>query len=121
GKLYDSLIKEPDGKNIIEQARQYLLTKHIFLNENGEQENISFIEWLKDHRIELNKILAEIKSEPFFNWLKWKLDQVFPYRNCNRAITMDTPIFIDDTTIITPTVKKFNEWKKKSKKLPMIL
>jgi hypothetical protein len=62
--------------------------------------DISFIEWLRDYRIELNTILTVIKAQKFWNWLEWKLEQVWPDRNYNRAVDLDKDP-------LTPIMEKF--------------
>jgi hypothetical protein len=104
GKFYEGLLKQPDGLRFVRETHNYLLQNHTVINENGEEENILFIDWLRKYRIELNKILAVTKPKPFWKWLKWKLEQVWPERNYNRTIT------IDEASIMTPTMKEFTEW-----------
>jgi hypothetical protein len=62
--------------------------------------DITFIEWLRDYRIELNTILTVIKAQKFWNWLEWKLKQVWPNRNYNRAVNIHKDP-------LTPTMEKF--------------
>jgi hypothetical protein len=69
------------------------------------------IEWLADNRIELNSILSVVGPEVFSGWLKWKILQVWPRRDCRRAV------FIEEDNIISPTMKKFNEFYAKQREL----
>ena len=78
--------------------QEYLSQSHVV---DGEE--IQFIEWLKDNRIELNTVLAAAKPTAFWNWLKWKVNEVLPYRNYNRAIYIEDYMF-------TPTMNKCIEW-----------
>jgi hypothetical protein len=48
GKLYESLLEQPNGWEIATQARNYLLRKYTFINENGDEVEIPFIEWLEN-------------------------------------------------------------------------
>ncbi len=48
-------------------------------------DGVPFIEWLKDYRIELNTVLTVIKAQKFWNWLKFKLEELWPDRYYNRA------------------------------------
>jgi len=69
-------------------------------------EFISYIEWLKNYRIELDTVLSAAGPEAFWNWVKWKLEQVWPHRNYNRAMSFDGYLY-------TPTMDKFIEWYQK--------
>lgn len=69
-------------------------------------EEMTCIDWLKNYRIELDTVLAAAGPMAFWNWLKWKLEQVWPHRNYNRAIFLDTWLY-------TPTMDKFIEWYQK--------
>lgn len=65
--------------------------------------NIRFIDYLKTNRIELNTILAAVKPLPFWNWLRWKILQLWPDRDYNRAITISN-------SLRTPIYYKFEKW-----------
>jgi len=79
--------------------RNYLLARPRILGGD-----IRFIDYLKDHRIELNTVLAIVKPQAFYNWLKWKLLETWPSRNYQRGGLL----LIDD--IRTPTMKKFTNY-----------
>jgi hypothetical protein len=79
-----------------------LLTRRFEVN--GEE--MSYIDWLKNYRIELDTVLAAAGPKAFWNWLKWKLKQVWPHRNYNRAMFFDSYLY-------TPTMHKFIEWYQK--------
>lgn len=53
---------------------------------NGSEE--TYIDFLKDRRIELNTIMTEIGPKRFWNWLYSKIVQTFPTRDYNRAISV---------------------------------
>lgn len=93
GKLYESL-----SKSQIDYYREYLREFH---DVGGEQ--IRFIDWLETQRIELNTILSAAKPIALWNWIKWKLTDVWPNRDYNRAI------FLGDY-LYTPTMQEFIEW-----------
>jgi hypothetical protein len=69
---------------------------------NGD--NIQFIEYLEENRIELNTILAAAKPEPFWNWLRWKLLQLWPSRDYRRG-----GIYIANK-MRTPMFNRFEKW-----------
>lgn len=74
--------------------------------DDDDEELQYFINYLARNRIELNTILAAVEPQVFWNWLKWKLETIWPERNYNRAI------FLQDT-LLTPTMKKLNGWLEK--------
>jgi hypothetical protein len=94
GKLYESLTWQERGS-----YREYLMTRPETLGGN-----IRLIEYLKDNRIELNTILAAVKPQAFWNWLKWKMLQVWPTRDYRRGGLM-----LADS-IHTPTLNRFIEY-----------
>jgi hypothetical protein len=67
----------------------------------------SYIDFIRDKRIELNTIVNEIGAQRFWNWLKDKLLETFPTRDYNRAI--DVPEYV-----LTPTMEKFQDKLKRS-------
>jgi hypothetical protein len=85
--------------------RNYLSQYHAI---NGD--NIPFINYLEENRIELNTILAAAKPEPFWNWLRWKLLQLWPDRDYRRGG------IILSATMQTPTARRFFEWHAKQTK-----
>ena len=60
--------------------RGYLLARPEILGGD-----ITFIDYLEGHRIELNTVLAIVKPQAFWNWLKWKLLKIWPSRNYLRG------------------------------------
>ena len=91
GKLYESLsVSERDF------YRRYLLARPAILGGD-----IRFIDYLEEHRIELNTVLAIVKPQAFWNWLRWKLLQVWPSRNYLRG-----DLTLDDY-MQTPTLNRF--------------
>jgi hypothetical protein len=76
-------------------------------NEFSDGTEQTYIEFIKDKRIELNTVLDEIGAERFWKWLKSKLTETFPSRNYNRAIDVPTYVF-------TPTMDEFQEKLQKS-------
>jgi hypothetical protein len=64
--------------------------------------NTRFLDWLEENRIELNTILALAKPQAFWNWLKAKILKIWPDRDYNRAINVDSYIY-------TPTLNDFIE------------
>ncbi len=65
-----------------------------------EYDNVPFIDYLKNKRIELNTILTAVKPEIFWNWLKKKILDTWPYVDYNRAVY--TP-----TKVLTPIQQNF--------------
>jgi hypothetical protein len=94
GKLYESL--SYDEKIFY---RRYLLARPEILGGD-----ITFVEYLEEHRIELNTVLATIKPQAFWNWLRWKVLEIWPRRNYLRGgLTLYE-------NIRTPTMNKFNDF-----------
>ena len=71
----------------LEFYENYLTQKILY--QNGIP--VSFIDWLKTNRIELNTVLAAAKPKAFYNWLNWKLSQIWPMRNYNRVFHKPDP------------------------------
>jgi hypothetical protein len=94
GNLYKSLSLE---EKIF--YRNYLLAKPAILGGD-----ITFIDYLEEHRIELNTVLAVVKPQAFWNWLRWKLLETWPSRNYLRG-----GLYLDGA-IRTPTMKRFNDF-----------
>ena len=70
-------------------------------------EYIRFIDYLEEHRIELNTVLAIVKPQAFWNWLSWKLLEIWPSRNYIRGGLT----FRDH--IRTPTMNRFIDFYQK--------
>lgn len=75
GKLCESL--STDERDFY---RRYLLARPAILGGD-----IRFIDYLEENRIELNTVLAIVHPQAFWNWLKWKLLEIWPSRNYLRA------------------------------------
>jgi hypothetical protein len=69
---------------------QELLLEPVY---DTKGKKMHFIDWLETNRIELNTILSAMDphQEGFWNWLKWKLIQIWPDRNYNRVIIQPQP------------------------------
>jgi hypothetical protein len=101
-------------KELSEDDRIYYmnyLRRKIRIMEDGkvkvvyddDEEWQYFISYLARNRIELNTILAAVEPQVFWNWLKWKLETIWPERNYNRARLLED-------ALLTPTMKKFDRW-----------
>ena len=87
-------------KSLTEHEKNFY---YYYLNDRprilgGDVRNIDYLE---EHRIELNTVLAIIKPQAFWNWLRWKLLETWPRRNYLRGDLN----FRDD--IRTPTMNRF--------------
>lgn len=106
GKIYNDIIKSTSSRSEaigqINASRDYLLQRP-FKDKDGKTTDVTFIEYLRDNRIELNTILAAAGPEAFWNWLRYKLLQIWPNRDYRRAI------FIEHYKL-TPTMTKFIRW-----------
>ena len=104
-KAYTALLKDNlstglNGLGYIDQAIRYLATKV----EDQDGDTISFIEWIKTNRIELNTVLAAIEPEYCWNWLRFKLLKLWPDRDYNRVFTEPRP-----SDVYTLEIKNFIE------------
>ena len=81
GTLYKDLtnagLSESETFEMIYMYRNYLGGRIV--DENGN--SVRRLEYLKDHRIELNTKLNVAGPQAFWNWLNWKILQVWPRRN----------------------------------------
>jgi hypothetical protein len=103
GKIYDDIIKLSSSRSEairqVNASRQYLLQRPF----KDTQIDVTFLDYLRDNRIELNTILAAAGPEAFWNWLRHKLLQVWPIRDYRKAIFFNN-------YMLTPTMTKFNQW-----------
>lgn len=67
-----------------------------------KRNDISYIEYLKTKRIELNIIVDSVGAQRFWEWLRQKILDTFPTRDYVRAVSI--PWYIP-----TPTMKKFED------------
>jgi hypothetical protein len=64
--------------------------------------------FLKYRRIEIDAILAKVGGERFFEFIMYKLKEISPNRDYNRAITISTELFNKDNFDLLPeSIKKF--------------
>ena len=90
----------------------YLHRKIVIIESDGQKATITYLEYLKNWRIELNTLVDVVGAEVFWNWLKKKTIEAFPNRNYNRAITIPAYLY-------TPTMLKFQEKLKEATKVIM--
>ena len=102
GKIYNDIIKSASSHS--EAIRQINASRQYLLQQPFEHTNtdVKFVDYLRDNRIELNTILAAA-GQAFWNWLHYKLLQIWPNRDYRRAI------FFNDY-MLTPTMTKFIKW-----------
>lgn len=97
GKFYKSLTWME-----ISDYRDYLTARPEILGGDT-----MLIDYLKDKRIELNTILALVKPQAFWNWLRWRMLQLWPSRNYLRG-----GLYLDDN-LRTPTLNRFIDFYEK--------
>jgi hypothetical protein len=98
--LENAGLSEFETSQMIQTYSSYL--DGTIVDENGN--SVKRLEYLKDHRIELNTILDAAGPEAFWKWLRWKILQTWPYRNYfYRAISFDDYMY-------SPTMNKFLDW-----------
>ena len=96
----------------VEECRDYLLQDaypdmigrdmDVLDDEYYTYDSIPFIEWLETNRIELNTVLAIAKPAAFWNWLQFKLLELWPDRNYNRVFYKPGP-----SDVYTTAIKNF--------------
>jgi hypothetical protein len=64
-------------------AREREYIKYLKQTHDGQE---TYLEFLKEKRIELNSIMTEIGAKRFWNWLYNKIVQTYPTRNYTRVI-----------------------------------
>jgi len=79
----DSSVRVPiEGTKHEKRYIKYLKQKYNFGNNIEE----TYVDFLKDRRIELNTIMNEIGAKRFWNWLYANVTETFPTRNYTRVI-----------------------------------
>lgn len=79
----------------------YLTEKHKeFGSRNGK--GVSYIEYLRDKRIELDTVVNVVGAQRFWEWLQDRILKTFERRNYNRAITV--PRYV-----ATPTMEELQK------------
>jgi hypothetical protein len=100
GKLYESL-------DTLEKMdyRDYLMARPEILQDHSDAETGTVLEYLQEHRVELNTVLVAIKPQAFWNWLRWKTLQTWPRRDYRRG-----GLNLDSETFRTPMFNQFIEY-----------
>jgi hypothetical protein len=101
GKIYNDIIKSSISSS--EAQRQIIASRQYLLQHPFKDTDVTFLDYLRDNRIELNTILAAAGPQAFWNWLRYKLLQVWPNRDYRKAIFFNN-------YMQTPTMTKFIEW-----------
>ena len=91
-------ISEIEGTDHELEYKDYLNQEYKFSDGTTQ----TYIEFIKNRRIELNTIVDEIGAQRFWNWLKSKILEIFPDRDYNRAINV--PQYV-----LTPTMTAFQQ------------
>jgi hypothetical protein len=99
GKIRDKRTNNYAYVTITKHHQDYInLLETEYEFSNGT--TISYLDFLRDKRIELNTVMNEVGSQRFWNWLKDKLLKTFPTRNYNRFITTSN-------YVLTETMARF--------------
>jgi hypothetical protein len=80
----------------------YLTEKHKELGEGRDGKGVSYIEFLRDRRIELDTVVNEVGAQRFWEWLKDRILKTFDTWDYNRAITVPS-------YVATPTIEEFQK------------
>jgi hypothetical protein len=81
-KKDDNIVVDATHKDLIDSVTKLKNTDARFMNLD--------IEFLKTSRIEINAIIAIVGEERFWEFIMYKLKELFPTRNLNRAIELPT-------------------------------
>ena len=95
GKTYESL-------SAIERDYYYSLLRSRPKILGGD---IRYVDYLEEKRIELNTILAVVKPQAFWNWLRWKMLQTWPHRSYLRG-----GLTLGPQGLQTPVMRRFTEY-----------
>ena len=76
----ESLTAEATNTRILASLRKKTSANARFKNVD--------IEFLKEQQIEIDAILAQVGDEGFLEYIMFKLGQLYPKRNYNRAISL---------------------------------
>jgi hypothetical protein len=109
--LYNTLVGKKKRENSDEWTWEQMdwyftyLKKNLKVYDNDddlEGREISYLEFLRNYRIELDTVVNIVGAEKFWEWLKKQILEVFETRDYNRAITI--PRYVP-----TPTMEEFQE------------
>lgn len=64
------------------------------------------VEFLKEQRIEIDAILAQVGDERFWEYTMYKLKQLYPKRNYNRAISLPESYSKEKSDLLPEATKK---------------
>jgi hypothetical protein len=74
-----------------------------YLNQKYNDQGETYLDFLKENRIELNTIMTQIGAKRFWNWLYSKIISIFPTRNYLRVIR------VPPYEITLPVLDKLNK------------
>jgi hypothetical protein len=82
-------LNRQDGSNLVAEATNTRITGNVRKKGSGDERfrNVD-LEFLKEQRIEIDAILAQVGDERFWEYIMYKLKQLYPKRNYNRAISL---------------------------------
>jgi hypothetical protein len=80
-------------------------TVEMKVAEDDRFENVD-IEFLKDKRVEIDAILAQVGDERFWEYILSRLKEMFPTRNYNRAISLPERYSKEKSDLLPKATKK---------------
>jgi hypothetical protein len=80
-------------------------TVEMKVAEDDRFENVD-IEFLKDKRVEIDAILAQVGDERFWEYILSRLKEIFPTRNYNRAISLPERYSKEKSDLLPKATKK---------------
>lgn len=101
---YFGLVKD---KRIVVRATNTKLIDHIKeIMQTDERFADLDIEFLKTSRIEINAVIAAVGDKRFWKFIMDRLQELYPTRDCNRAIRPPSKDLEDDETDLYPNAIK---------------
>jgi len=61
-------------------------TSHLQYLERSGKYPAEFIDWLRTNRVEIDAVLAYVKADQFWNYLKQRMEKIAPNRKLSRSI-----------------------------------
>jgi hypothetical protein len=94
----DSLTADATNTKLIKTVEKKVEDDERFKNVD--------IEFLKDKRIEIDAILAQVGDERFWEYIMSRLKEIFPTRNYNRAISLPERYSKEKSDLLPKATKK---------------
>jgi hypothetical protein len=98
----ESLTAEATNTKILDSVRKKVGSDARFKNAD--------IEFLKEERIEIDAVLAQVGDERFWEYIMFKLKQLYPKRDYNRAISLPERYSKEKYDLLPQATKKLTRY-----------